>query len=117
MSRLRALFPSRLHRTLLLVLALSLLASPLTAAQQLIDCLSQLNADLVSAQNVDQYDLARQVANKRVLREPIAVVYPHNIQAVQGAVNCSRQAGFPAVARSGGHGYEGECCHGPCLWI
>ena len=90
---------------LLAAVALSLLAS--VSAQQLIACLGKLNADLVSAQNVDLYDLARQVANKRVLREPIAVVYPRTLSAVQGAVNCSRLAGFPAVARSGGHGYEG----------
>ena len=90
---------------LLAAVALSLLAS--VSAQQLIACLGKLDADLVSAQNVDLYDLARQVANKRVLREPIAVVYPRTLSAVQGAVNCSRLAGFPAVARSGGHGYEG----------
>ena len=78
------------------------------SAQQLIECLERLDADLVSAQDVDQYDLARQVANKRVLREPIAIVYPRSVAAVQGAVNCSRLAGFPAVPRSGGHGYEGR---------
>ena len=68
--------------------------------------------------DVDDYVGAASVANLAITRSPIAIVYVRSVEAVQGAVNCSREAGFPAVARSGGHSYEGElllsfCVAGP----
>ena len=67
----------------------------------------------VCCSDVDLYPGAKAVANQAVVTSPIAIVYPQTLAAVQGAVNCSRQAGFPAVPRSGGHGYEGAQLHLP----
>ena len=89
------------------------------ASQRLLTCLADLDADLVSQQDSLAYDLARQVANKRVLHTPAAIVYPRSLQAVQGAVCCSRQAGVAATPRAGGHSYEGELAyaHAPLVYL
>ena len=96
-------------RAILLLTAFIAHCLTVTAPQQILDCLGGIDADIVSPQNTLQHDLARQVANKRVIHSPIAVVYPRNVEAVQEAVKCSCQAGVSATARAGGHSYEGEC--------
>ena len=96
-------------RVTMLLTAIAQLLS-IAASQQVLSCLSGIDADLVSPQNTLQYDLARQVANKRAVHSPLAVVFPRTVEAVQEAVKCSRQAGVAATARAGGQSYEGKSC-------
>ena len=94
-------------------MALSYLAVA-SRASSLFECLNATQATVVT-ESTGEYELDRQVANRRIDRLPFAIVYPNNTDAVADVVVCARQHNVSAVARSGGHSYEGTARHTtPC---
>lgn len=75
-------------------------------AETLPQCLSAAQVSAIYPQD-EEYDRARQVANARIDRFPIAVAYPGTAAQVANIVICAREYNVSVAARGGGHSYEG----------
>ena len=88
------------------VITLLFFLAGIASAQLNFTCLQETGVVLVTAQDTT-YSNDRLVYNKKIQNEPAAIAYAYTEEQVQDAVVCARANGLKAVARSGGHGYEG----------
>lgn len=80
------------------------------SAQLNVNCISNSGA-VLSSPSSGTWNEDRLVYNQKVNVQPAGVAYAHSEAQVQSLVHCATASGLKAVARGGGHGYEGE--HSP----
>ena len=103
--------PARHSAVFALALLLASLASSslhqAALAQSLLDCLQATDTGVLTAADAS-YGVERLVPNRRINFHPAAIVFPNSTDSVRDVVLCARSFNVSAVARSGGHSYEGR---------
>lgn len=66
----------------------------------------ELDSEIVLFGDYD-YDIKRQIWNRRIQKYPSMIIYPENVQEVSEAVNFAVINKIPIRIRNGGHSYEG----------
>ena len=99
-----------LKTTLISILVSIVISSPFVHAQDslLIPCLQATGVPQLTLPDDTSFNSLKQVYNTRFdVNTPLAIASAATESQVQRIVRCARAAGVPAVARSGGHSFEG----------